>query len=74
MSTKGSPPDRTHNVRTTKTNIDRTNQNMEFADEMIAETSDAKLKKELTEKNKRREQALDGFQQEVRDDAKHHKP
>jgi small acid-soluble spore protein (thioredoxin-like protein) len=74
MGMKSKPANRSNNVRSTKNNIDKTNSNIEFANEIIAETPDRQLKSELTEKNKRREQALEGLYQEVRDEAKHHKP
>lgn len=71
---KGRPADRSNNVRTTKNNIEKTSQNIEFADELIADTSDEEFKNELKAKNKRREQALNDLHQEVKDEAKHHKP
>lgn len=74
MGMKGRPADRTNNVRTTKTNIERTEQNIEFANEFMVETGNENLKKELAAKNKRREQSLEGLYQEVKDKAKHHKP
>ena len=63
------PDDRRDNVDKLQKNIDTTIRNMEAADEMIAKTSDGKTKQELTEKNDRRKQSLDGFRHEIRDEA-----
>ena len=43
---------------------------MELAEEMIHETDDRKMKQDLKEKNKRREDALNGMREEIRDEAK----
>lgn len=63
------PDNREDNVERIQKNIDYTIHNMEAADEMIAETSDEKMKKTLKEKNERRRQALDGLRSEIRDEA-----
>ncbi len=63
------PDDRSDNVERLQKSIDTTIRNMEAADEMIAKTSDDKMKHELKEKNKRRRQSLDGFRNEIRDEA-----
>lgn len=42
---------------------------MKLADEMIAKTDDEKMKQELREKNERREDALAGMREEIRDEA-----
>ena len=68
---KSKPDDRSDNVQRIQKNIDMTILNMEFADEMIAKTSDEKLKKALIEKNERREQALRGMRNEIADEAAH---
>jgi small acid-soluble spore protein tlp len=52
---KGRPADRDNNVRTTKNNINKTSENIEFANELMAKTTDPGFKSELDEKNKRRE-------------------
>ncbi len=49
--------------------IDNTLQNIEFAEDMIAGTTDEKIKIELTEKNKRREESLKGFKSEMKEEA-----
>ena len=65
------PDDRADNARRIEKNIGYTIQNMEAADEMIAETSDEKMKKTLADKNERRRQALKGMREEIRDEAEH---
>ncbi|WP_251860000.1 small acid-soluble spore protein Tlp [Clostridium sp. Marseille-Q2269] len=66
---KNKPDDRRDNVDRIQYNIDKTIQNCELADEMIAETDDKKMKKTLIEKNKRREEALHGMREEIKDEA-----
>lgn len=61
--------DRSDNVDKLQANIDNTIENMEMAEEMIAETDDDKTKKNLRAKNERRQDALDGFRQEIQDEA-----
>ena len=68
---KNKPDDRSDNVDKIQHNIDFTIQNMELADKMIELTSDEKTKKDLSQKNDRREQALEGMRHEIRDEAKH---
>jgi small acid-soluble spore protein (thioredoxin-like protein) len=43
---------------------------MELAEEMIAETDDPNTREALIEKNKRRERALEGFKEEIQDEAR----
>lgn len=66
---KNKPDNRENNVNRIQKNINRTLQNMELADEMIAQTSDDKTKAELKDKNARREEALNGMRHEIRDEA-----
>ncbi|NLN03974.1 MAG: small acid-soluble spore protein Tlp [Clostridiaceae bacterium] len=66
---KPKPDDRSDNVEKIQYIINRTIQNMELADELIAKTSDENLKQLLIEKNERRRQALDGMREEIRDEA-----
>ena len=66
---KPNPDDRRDNVERIQKNNDMTIRNMELADEMAAKTSNQKTKKELSEKNKRREDALEGFRHEIKDEA-----
>ena len=66
---KHNPDDRRDNVDRIQKNINMTIDNIERAHEMIAETDDEKMKGDLTEKNKRREQALDGMRREIKEEA-----
>lgn len=66
---KHNPDDRRDNADRIQRNIDMTIDNMRRADEVIASTSDKKLKQDLTDKNKRREVALNGMRHEIKDEA-----
>lgn len=66
---KHNPDDRSNNVERIQKNIDWTIHNMELAEELIAETSDEKLKGRLEKKNERRRRALEGMRKEIRDEA-----
>ncbi len=66
---KVNPDDRKDNVGRIQKNIDMTIRNMEAADELIEKTDNPKTKKELHDKNERRAQALDGFREEIQDEA-----
>ena len=70
---KPNPDDRRDNVKKIQRNINRTIQNMEAADEIIAKTDDQKMKQALTEKNERRRAGLDNMRSEIRDEAVHQK-
>ena len=70
---KNNPDDRSDNVGRIQNNIDNTLRNMELADDMIARTSDSKTKRDLADKNKRRERSLDGMRHEIKDEAAHAK-
>ncbi len=67
---KPKPDNRADNVQRIQKNLNHTIQNIEAADEMIAETSDEKMKKTLEEKNDRRRAALGGMRNEMRDEKK----
>ncbi len=69
-SIRPKPDDRRDNVDKIQYNINKTIENMELADEVIHKTDDEKLKRDLIEKNKRRDDALDGMREEIRDEAK----
>ena len=66
---RNKPDDRRDNVDRIQYNIDKTIQNCELADEMIAETSDENMKQTLEEKNDRRESALKNMKEEIKDEA-----
>ncbi len=66
---KHKPDDRRDNVEKIQASIDHTIKNMELAEEMIVLSDDEKTKKSLKAKNERREEALEGFRDEIRDEA-----
>ena len=59
------PDDRSDNAKRIQRNITSTLHNVELGNEMIAETSDPKLMKELHNKNKRRQKAIKGMKEEM---------
>ena len=66
---KHNKDDRTDNVDRIEYNIGKTIENHRLAEEMIEETSDENMKQTLKEKNLRREQALNGMREEIKDEA-----
>lgn len=70
---KSKPDDRRDNVERIQNNIDNTVGKIEAAKEMMAVTDNDKMKEDLEQKNERREEALDGMRQEIRDEAMHQK-
>ena len=66
---KNNPDNRKDNVEKIQKNIDYTIKNINLADEVIDKTSDDKTKKDLSEKNNRRERALDSLRHEIKDEA-----
>jgi len=66
---KHNPDNRIDNVENIQRNITYTIQNMRKADELIAKTSDSKLKAELEKKNSRRRAALESMRNEIKDEA-----
>ena len=68
-NSRPNPDNREDNARRIQNNISHTIQNIEAADEMIAETSDKKMKMTLTDKNERRRQALHGMRSEMKDES-----
>lgn len=66
---KSKPDDRRDNVDRIQEHIDDTIENCRLADEAICETDDPKIKKDLTEKNKRRASALESMREEIEDEA-----
>lgn len=63
------PDDRRDNVSRIQDNIDDTIKNCRLTNEAISETDDPKIERDLTEKNKRREKALDSMRKEIQDEA-----
>jgi small acid-soluble spore protein (thioredoxin-like protein) len=66
---KHNPDDRRDNVERIQFNIDHTIQNIDLAEDIIAETDDPKTKQALKDKNERRREALDRMRVEIRDEA-----
>jgi len=73
LKNRPNPDDRSDNVERIQESIDSTIKNMRLADEMIDKTSDRKAKRDLAEKNERREQALDSMRHEIKDEADYRK-
>lgn len=63
------PDDRRDNVEKIQNSIDHTIRNMEIANDMMDEIDNSKTKEELRAKNERREQALEGMREEIKDEA-----
>ena len=68
---KPNPDNRADNVKNIQSNINHTISNIRKADEVIEETSNEKTKRDLTAKNERREQALNGLRREIKDEAEY---
>ncbi|MGE5454222.1 MAG: small acid-soluble spore protein Tlp [Methylocystaceae bacterium] len=66
---KPNPDDRSDNVERIQHNINHTIENIRLAEDVIAFTDDPKKKKDLQEKNERREEALNSMRVEIRDEA-----
>ncbi|MGG7076970.1 small acid-soluble spore protein Tlp [Clostridium sardiniense] len=66
---KNKPDDRRDNVDRIQCNISDTIRNIHRAEEMIEKTDDENTKRELSEKNERREQSLDALRREIKDEA-----
>ncbi|XOQ48479.1 MAG: small acid-soluble spore protein Tlp [Eubacteriales bacterium] len=66
---KPKPDDRSDNVERIQENINHTIENMRKAEEMIEETSDETMRRNLIAKNENREEALKGMRREIREEA-----
>lgn len=69
MGNKPKPDDRRDNVEKIQFNINHTITNHRMTEEMIEKTDDEKVRKDLIEKNKRREESLKSMKEEIRDEA-----
>lgn len=69
MDNKPKPDDRRDNVDRIQFNIDNTIKNYRETERMIAITDDEEARKDLIEKNKRREESLKSMKEEIRDEA-----
>lgn len=67
MKKKSVSGDRGNNLHTIRSNIERVRQNIEFSEELMAETSDEAFRTELEEKNRRRARALEEIKHEFTD-------
>ncbi|MFC3038851.1 small acid-soluble spore protein Tlp [Virgibacillus xinjiangensis] len=67
---KPKPDDRSDNVEKLQSMVQDTLQNMEKANETM-EFSHGEQKEKIKEKNKRREEAVRGMRQEIKDEAQH---
>ena len=66
---KRNPDNRADNVEHLQNNIDGTVRNIRRADEMIRATDNQKTRQELKAKNERREEALNAFRSEIKEEA-----
>lgn len=66
---KPKPDDRRDNVDKLQVSIDNTIENMEEAEEIMAESGDPRQLRSLKEKNARRQDALDNLRSEIKDEA-----
>lgn len=66
---KPKPDNRRDNVERIQQNITNTIQNIHKAEEHIEITDDANYKQALTDKNNRREEALQGMRREIKEEA-----
>ncbi len=69
MENKPKPDDRRDNVNKIQSNINNTIVNYRKTEELINNVDDNKQKRELEEKNKRREQSLKNMKKEIKDEA-----
>jgi small acid-soluble spore protein (thioredoxin-like protein) len=70
---KHKPDDRSDNVERIQENIDHTLRKMEAARDMMELSLDEKVRLELNEKNRKRQQALEKMRVEIADEARFQK-
>lgn len=66
---KSKPDDRSDNVDKIQCSIDNTIENIQLTEDAIEMATNEKTKKELKDKNARREEALNSMRLEIRDEA-----
>jgi len=66
---KHNPGDRRDNVEKIQEHIDNTIENINLTEETIEVSDDERTRQNLKAKNKKREEALDGMRQEIKDEA-----
>ena len=69
MNNKPKLDDRRDNVEKIQYNINHTISNYRETEEMIDKVDDPEERRRLEEKNKRREESLEGMRREIRDEA-----
>lgn len=69
MTNKPKPDDRRDNVDKIQFNIDNTIENYNLTEKLIAKADDEEKKRELIEKNERREDALSSMRSEIKEEA-----
>lgn len=69
MNNRPKPDDRSDNVERIQHNIDNTIENIRLAEDAIELADNDKARRELEEKNRRRERALEGMRREIKDEA-----
>lgn len=69
MNNKPKPDDRRDNVEKIQQNITNTIRNYRETEDLINKVDSQKEKNDLIEKNKRREQSINGKREEIRDEA-----
>lgn len=65
---KNKPDDRRDNVDKIQRNITNTIENFHLTEEAIEESDDERTKRTLEQKNHRREEAINGMKEEMRDE------
>lgn len=68
MNNKPKPDDRRDNVEKIQQNITNTIRNYRETEDLINKVDSQKEKNDLIEKNKRREQSINGKREEIRDE------
>lgn len=66
---KNKPDDRSDNVEKIQEHINNTLENIDLAEETMAEADYPQMKEQIAAKNRRREEALNNMRQEIKDEA-----
>ncbi|MGC4378448.1 small acid-soluble spore protein Tlp [Fictibacillus sp. Mic-4] len=62
------PDDRSNNVERLQQMVENTKENIEAANESLENTMSAEQQEQIREKNKRREESIQSFQNEIEDE------
>ncbi|XMB87168.1 small acid-soluble spore protein Tlp [Mycoplasmatota bacterium WC44] len=68
IKNRNKPDDRSDNVQKIKDNIENAKLNTELAEEMLSKTDNPRNREQLKEKNRRREKAIEGLKEELKDE------